>query len=46
MRVSGDCEGPHAGTHSQNLPTSRNFDARGGYDLCGRERRILVGRLT
>jgi hypothetical protein len=46
LRVSGDCEGPHAGSHSENLSASRNFDARGSYALRGRRRRILVGRLT
>jgi hypothetical protein len=48
LRVSGDCEGPHAGSHSQNLSTSRNFDARGSYALrgCQRNLYILVRRLT
>ena len=44
--VSGDCEGPHAGSHSENLSASRNFDARGSYALRGCQRRILVRRLT
>src|SRR5262249_27197314 len=46
LRVSGDCEGPHAGSHSENLSASRNFDARGSYALRGCQRRILVRRLT
>jgi hypothetical protein len=48
LRVSGDCEGPHAGSHSENLSASRNFDARGSYALrgCQRNLYILVRRLT
>jgi hypothetical protein len=48
LRVSGDCEGPHAGSHSENLSASRNFDARGSCALRGRQRNlcILVRRLT
>jgi hypothetical protein len=48
LRVSGDCEGPHAGSHSQNLSASRNFDARGSYALRGCQRNLytLVRRLT
>jgi len=46
LRVSGDCEGPHAGSHSENLSASRNFDAGGSYALRGCQRRILVRRLT
>ena len=46
LRVSGDCEGPHAGSHSENLSTSRNFDARGSYALRGCQRNLLVRRLT
>ena len=48
LRVSGDCKDPHAGSHSENLSASRNFDAGGSYAQRGRERNlyILVRSLT
>jgi hypothetical protein len=47
LRVSGDCESPHAGSHSENLSASRNFGACSSYALRGRQRNLymLVRRL-